>query len=127
MLRGLNAHPALGPASRRPFHPLRVARGDDRSLRHVRVRDRDVLQLNGTDPLAPGLDHVLREIDHLHAAVKIDGRDVSGVEPAFGIGGPVLATVEVGAADPVASGPEAARPRLHPRCGYRSRTRRGPA
>ena len=35
-----------------------------------------------TDPLAAGLDHVLRAVGDLHVAVGIDGGDVAGGKPA---------------------------------------------
>src|SRR5205823_7380308 len=41
-----------------------------------------VLELDGRDPLATGLDHVLRAVLDLDEATRVDRDDVAGAEPA---------------------------------------------
>jgi hypothetical protein len=62
--------------------------GDAGGHGHGRVRHRDVLQVDGADPLAAGLDHVLAAVGDLHEAVGVDGGDVAGGEPAVTSGSP---------------------------------------
>ena len=45
------------------------------------MRHGDVLDVDGTDPLAAGLDHVLAAVGDLHETVGVDGRDIARVEP----------------------------------------------
>src|SRR4029078_3977889 len=66
----------------RPLVPLRVLDADHRRLRDRRVRDRDVLQVDRADPLAAGLDHVLRAIGDLHVALGVERGHVAGGKPA---------------------------------------------
>src|SRR5574339_206986 len=65
----------------RALVPFRVAHADHRGLGDRRVRDRDVLQVDRADPLAAGLDHVLRAVGDLDVAVGVDGAHVAGGEP----------------------------------------------
>ena len=66
----------------RTLVPFRVANANDGGLDDVGVRNRDVLEVDGADPFAAGLDDVLGAIGNLHVAVGVDGRDVTGREPA---------------------------------------------
>src|SRR5687767_1128799 len=66
----------------RPLVPLGMVHADHRGLGDRRVLDRDVLQVDGADPLAAGLDHVLRAVGDLDVAVGIDGAHVAGRKPA---------------------------------------------
>src|SRR5665811_1928082 len=50
---------------------------------HPAVADGDVFQLDGADPFAAGLDHVLGAVGDLHVAIGVDGGDVAGREPAL--------------------------------------------
>ena len=69
-------------AGQRPLHPLLAGDGDHGGLGDLRVRHDLVLQLDRADPLAAGLDQVLRAVDEPEAAVAVDGRDVAGAQPA---------------------------------------------
>src|SRR4051812_33939777 len=55
----------------RPLVPLRVLDADHRRFGDRRVRDRDVLEVDRADPLAAGLDHVLRAVGDLDIAVGV--------------------------------------------------------
>src|SRR6185436_35039 len=66
----------------RALVPLRMAHADHRRLRDRRMRHRDVLEVDRADPLAAGLDHVLRAVGDLDIAVRVDGAHVPGREPA---------------------------------------------
>ena len=60
-----------------------------------------VFEIDAADPLAAGFDQVLRTILNHHRAIEIDGRNVTGIEPAVvlrcrGSGGVVV----VAARDP---------------------------
>jgi hypothetical protein len=59
-----------------------VRHADAGRLQHGRMRHRDVFQVDRTDPLAAGLDHVLAAVGDLHEAVGVDGGHVAGREPA---------------------------------------------
>ena len=48
----------------------------------ARVPHQRVLERDGRDPLAAGLDEVLRAVLDLDVAVRLDGDDVAGLEPA---------------------------------------------
>src|SRR5207253_7032878 len=63
--------------------PFRMERGDDGRLHDFRMPAGRVLQRNGADPFATGLDEVLRPIDDRKVAVRIDRGDVAGLEPPF--------------------------------------------
>src|SRR4029077_18294258 len=59
-----------------------------------------VLELDGRDPFAAGLDHVLGPVDDLDVAVGVDPGDVARAEPAV-LGQPVrVIAVVVRASDP---------------------------
>ncbi len=49
---------------------------------HGRMGHGDVLDVDGADPLAAGLDHVLAAVGDLHEAVRVDGGHVTRGEPA---------------------------------------------
>src|SRR5437868_7306272 len=66
----------------RAFAPFRLTHADDRRLRHRRMTDRDVLELDRSDPFAPRLDHVLAAIRDLQIAVCIERADVAGRHPS---------------------------------------------
>src|SRR6516225_3798312 len=68
-----------------PLVPFWMANADHRRLRDLGVSDRKVLDVDGRDPLAAGLDDVLGAVRDVHIAVAIDGRDVAGIEVAFSI------------------------------------------
>jgi hypothetical protein len=72
-----------------------VAGGDDRRLGDRWMRDRDVLERDRTDPLAARFDDVLGAIDNLGAAVRVDGADITGPQPALRIRRPLCAAVEI--------------------------------
>ena len=57
---------------------------DHGGLRDRRVAHQTVLERDRTDPLATGLDEILRSILNLHRAALVDRRDVAGLEPAVG-------------------------------------------
>src|SRR5438132_4507305 len=65
-----------------PLAPFRVGHADHRRLEHRRVRHQCVLQLDRGDPLAAGLDDVLRAVGELEVPVFVDGPDVAGAEPS---------------------------------------------
>ena len=46
------------------------------------MADREILEIDGRNPFAARLDHVLGAVGDLHVAVVVDGGDVAGVEPA---------------------------------------------
>ncbi len=54
---------------------------DDRGFKNVRMRHREVLDLDGGNPLAARLDDVLEAIRELDVAVRIDGADIARSEP----------------------------------------------
>ena len=66
----------------RPLVPLRVLGRDAGGHRDLRVRHRDVLEVDRADPFAAGLDDVLAAVGDLHVAVGVDRGDVAGREPA---------------------------------------------
>src|SRR4051812_34525019 len=67
----------------RPLVPLRMLDADHRRLGDRRMRNRDVLEVDRANPLAAGLDHVLRAVGDLDVAVRIAGADIAGREPAL--------------------------------------------
>ena len=67
----------------RPLVPFRMLDADHRRFRHLGMADGEVLQLDRGDPFAARLDHVLGAVGDLHVAVRVDGRDVAGVEKAL--------------------------------------------
>src|SRR5438094_694715 len=85
-----------------PRPPSRwIRHRDDRGLQHLGMVHDHRLDVDGRDPLAAGLDEVLRAVGDLHVALGIDGCDVARAEPAVG-GEAVdrLGIVVVGADDP---------------------------
>ena len=44
--------------------------------------DRRILEFDGTDPLATGLDDILGSVGYCHVALGVDRRYIAGVEPA---------------------------------------------
>ncbi len=69
---------------------------DHRGLRHIRVADGEVLEVDGGDPLAAGLDHVLGAVGDLHVAERIDGGDVARVEEALLVEDLLALAAEIG-------------------------------
>jgi len=86
----------------RALRPFGMRQADDRRLLHVGMPHRRVLHVDGADPLAARLDHVLPAIDDLQIAVGVDGADVAGAEPAPLVVGLLrrLFVPEIGADDP---------------------------
>ena len=68
-------------ASGRSDQPL-VRHRDDRRLRDAVVAHQAVLERDGGDPLAAGLDDVLRAVRDPHEAVGVDRGDVARAQPA---------------------------------------------
>ena len=66
----------------RPLRPLLVGDRDHRRLGDRRVPHQRVLERDGRDPLAAGLDEVLGAVLDLDVAVGVDRDDVAGLEPA---------------------------------------------
>src|SRR6478672_4564891 len=66
---------------------LRVLRfGDDEGdgpLDPLRVRHDRAFQFDGGDPLATGLNDVLRAVHDRHEAIRVNRRDIAGFEPAI--------------------------------------------
>ena len=56
---------------------------DDRSLCHRRVTDCGALPVNRRNSLAMGLDHTLGAVGDLHVTIRVDGGDITGIEPRF--------------------------------------------
>src|SRR5690606_20869106 len=65
--------------------PLGVLHAHTGGHGHRRVGHGDVLHVDGTDPLATGLDHVLAAVGDLHEAVSVDGGHVASGEPALAL------------------------------------------
>ena len=59
-----------------------MADADDGGFRDLGMADREIFEIDRGNPLAAGLDHVLGAVGDLHVAVRIDGRDVAGIEEA---------------------------------------------
>ena len=55
---------------------------DGRGFRHVRMADGEILEIDGRNPFAAGLDDVLGAVGDLHVAAGVDVSDVAGIEPA---------------------------------------------
>src|SRR3954454_9699501 len=66
----------------------------------IRMRHRDVLQRDRTDPFASGLDDVLRPVGDFHEAVWIDRGDVASGEPAVRVQGAAWLVTEIRTRDP---------------------------
>src|SRR5690606_14274738 len=71
-------------AGDRALTPLRVGYADDRRLLHLGHRNDLVLELDGADPLAARLHKVLRAVDEEDVSLRIDRRDVAGLQPTVG-------------------------------------------
>src|SRR3990167_5910191 len=67
---------------KRPLAPLRIDHTDHRYFTYCRVTADQVFQLQGGNPLAAGLDHILNAVANIDKAEVIDGRHVTGVQPA---------------------------------------------
>ena len=82
-----------------PLVPLGVGDADDGRLEDVGVGHHLVLELHRRDPLAAGLDHVLRPVRDLHEAAVVEPSHVAGAQPPVvePVGGRVAV---VGAGDP---------------------------
>ena len=88
----------------RPLLPLLVRDPDHRRLGDGRVAHQRVLERDRRDPLAAGLDHVLRPVLDLDVAARVERDDVAGPEPA--VVGPavgLLGRVVVARRDPRAA------------------------
>src|SRR5687767_7175781 len=66
----------------RPFGPLLVGHRDHGRLGYGRMGHERVLEVDGRDPFAARLDHVLRSVLDLNEALRMHGHDVAGLEPA---------------------------------------------
>src|SRR4051812_49387444 len=51
------------------------------------MTDGDVLDLDGRDPFAAGLDDILGAVGDGHVTVSVNGRDIASVEPSLRIEG----------------------------------------
>ena len=78
---------------------------DHRRLGDVGMADREVLELDRGDPFAAGLDHVLVAVGDLHVAVRVDRRDVAGVEEALVVEDVAALALEIGLGDGRARAP----------------------
>src|SRR5579863_3019587 len=58
-----------------------MGNADDSRLGNRGMSNRDILELDRTDPFAAALDHIFRTIRDLHVAVGIDGCDIARREP----------------------------------------------
>lgn len=67
----------------RALVPLGMGLTDHRRQGDLGMAHGDVLDLDGRDPLAARLDHVLGAVGDLHEAVLVDRGDVAGVEEAL--------------------------------------------
>lgn len=54
---------------------------DDRCLCHRRVTDCGVLRVNRGNSLATGLDHIFGAVGDLHVTIRVNGGDITGIEP----------------------------------------------
>ncbi|PAV72391.1 hypothetical protein WR25_15958 [Diploscapter pachys] len=63
--------------------PLRVGDTQHGGFGDRRVGHGDVFQVDRADPLATGLDHILGAVGDLHEAVRVEGGDIPGGEPAI--------------------------------------------
>ncbi|SST09101.1 Uncharacterised protein [Acinetobacter baumannii] len=66
----------------RALAPLRIGHPDHRHFAYRRMAADQVFQLQGGQPLAAGLDHVLDAVADLDEAHAVQGRHVAGVHPA---------------------------------------------
>ena len=87
----------------RALLPNRVRDRDDGGFEDVGVGHRKVLDLDRGDPLAAGLDHVLRTVGQLHESVRVDRADVARAEPSVFVDDLTALAFEVARDDPVAA------------------------
>ena len=64
-----------------PLLPFRIGHADDRDLCHIVGAHDQILEGQRTDPLSPGLDHILDAIANLNGTVPADRRDILSVQP----------------------------------------------
>ena len=64
------------------FIPFRMNDSNHCRFCYIGVGEGKILQVNGTDPFAAGLNDVLRAIGNLHEAIGVDGGYIAGGEPA---------------------------------------------
>ena len=80
-LVGLRARLQLDEGRHR-LAPLRMRQADNGGVLHGGMRQQRLLDLDGSDILAAGLDHVLLAIEEQHLAIGIDQCEIAGVVPA---------------------------------------------
>jgi hypothetical protein len=86
----------------RALVPLGVLHADHGGLGDLGVRHGVALDVDGADPFAAGLDHVLGPVGDLHVAVGVDGGDVARGKPAVAQNRPA-GLLEVAVDHPVAA------------------------
>ena len=109
----------------RPLRPLLVRDRDHRRLGDRRVPHQRVLELDGRDPLAARLDHVLRAVLDLMKPRGCDRDDVAGLEPAVVRPAVGLLGRRRSTTPPPRGRAPRARPSTRRPTGSRSRRRRG--
>ena len=62
--------------------PLRMRQADHGGVLHGGMGEQRLLDLDGRDVLAAGLDHVLLAVEEQHLAMRVDEREIAGVMPA---------------------------------------------
>src|SRR4029079_14967390 len=67
----------------RPFVPFGMINADHRGFRYRGMTDGEGFQIDRREPFAAGLDDVLGTVGDPHVAMRVDGRDVTGVEIAL--------------------------------------------
>ena len=67
------------------FRTTTMGDADHRRLQDVGMAGGHILERNRADPLAARLDDVLRAVGERDIAVRVDGRDVAGLEPALAV------------------------------------------
>ena len=71
-----------GDERHRPLAPARVRHGDHGGLQDVGVGGQHFLHLDGGDVLPAADDDVLAPVGELDVTIRVDHREVAGVEPA---------------------------------------------
>ncbi|MNG09285.1 hypothetical protein D3C84_927000 [compost metagenome] len=84
----------------RALLPLRMGNTDHCGFSYSRVTNRDVFQIDRGYPFAAGLDHIFGAIGDLHVAIRVDGGDVAGIEPAILIQDRAALATEIAVGDP---------------------------